>query len=171
MGIVDDAASNIVLPELRASSCVGLSVTRQPVKRRSAAGHPCRRWPLTVTSAVGWLACSMSTAGPDGSWLGKTARAPLSSSLSTPTRTSRSSDGACVVLNDGSQADVWAHGVTGLSDPEDDRDYEFEVLMDVDTDIQGSFQVTAKTPSNPRRVAVAVTRFPRGCVREITTIG
>jgi hypothetical protein len=74
----------------------------------------------------------------------------------------------CVVLNDGSTVDVWAYAATGLSGPDDDRDYVFGVLMDVDVDMQGSFEVTAKTPSNPRRVQVTVARFPRESVREVT---
>ena len=53
------------------SSCAALSVTRQHVKRHSAAGHPCRCWPLTVTTAVGSLACSMSTAGPGWQLVGR----------------------------------------------------------------------------------------------------
>ena len=70
-----------------------------------------------------------------------------------------------VTLNDGSEVEIWAHAVEGLSDPKDDRDYLFGVLMDVEPDLQEEFEVTARTTSNPRRVEVAVVRFPRASVQ------
>lgn len=72
-----------------------------------------------------------------------------------------------VLLNDGSTVDVWADGLTGTSGPNDDRDYEFGYLMDIDPSLQGEFEVTARTPSNPNRVHVVVARFPRASVRKI----
>jgi len=70
-----------------------------------------------------------------------------------------------VVLNDGSKVDVWADAVTGIAGTEDDRDYEFGCLMDIDPELQVEFEVSARTPSNPRRVEVVVARFPRAAVR------
>ena len=72
-----------------------------------------------------------------------------------------------VTLNDGSEVEIWAHAVEGLSGAEDNRDYLFGVLMDVEPELQGEFEVTARTPSNPRRVEVAVARFPRSSVQDI----
>lgn len=72
-----------------------------------------------------------------------------------------------VELHDGSTVEVWADSVTGLHGSDDDRDYVFGVLMDVDADQQPFFEVTARTPSNPRRVEVAVARFPRRAVVSI----
>jgi hypothetical protein len=72
-----------------------------------------------------------------------------------------------VTLTDGAQVDIWADAVTGLSGPEDTRDYTFGVLMDIDPGLQDQFDVTARTPSNPRRVEVCVARFPRSSVRDV----
>jgi hypothetical protein len=72
-----------------------------------------------------------------------------------------------VTLNDGSEVEVWSHSVEGLSGPEDDRDYVFGVLMDIEPELQEEFEVTARTPANPRRVEVAVARFPRVSVQVI----
>jgi hypothetical protein len=72
-----------------------------------------------------------------------------------------------VTLNDGSAVDVWADSVEGLSGPEDDRDYTFGSLMDIDEAEQSGFEILARTPSNPRRVEVAVARFPRAVVRAV----
>jgi hypothetical protein len=72
-----------------------------------------------------------------------------------------------VVLLDGSVVEVWADAVEGLAGPEDQRDYSFGCLMDIDPALQGEFEVTARTPSNPRRVEVLVARFPRATVRDI----
>jgi hypothetical protein len=72
-----------------------------------------------------------------------------------------------VTLNDGSEVEIWAHAVDGLSDPKGDRDYLFGVLMDVEPGLQGEFEVTARTSANPRRVEVAVARFPRSSVQDI----
>src|SRR5271170_6707536 len=72
-----------------------------------------------------------------------------------------------LTLNDGSEVEIWAHSVDGLSDPGDNRDYLFGALMDVEPDLQGEFEVTARTPSNPRRVEVAVARFPRSSFQDI----
>jgi hypothetical protein len=72
-------------------------------------------------------------------------------------------------LRDGSFVDVWAHSITGLSGPEDTRDYELHCLMNIDPAIQGQFDVTARTPSNPWRVLVMVARFPRTAVIDVTS--
>lgn len=72
-----------------------------------------------------------------------------------------------VVLQDGSVVDVWADAVAGLAGPDDQRDYSFGCLMDIDPALQSKFEVTARTPSNPRRVEVLVARFPRATVRDI----
>jgi hypothetical protein len=58
----------------------------------------------------------------------------------------------------------------GLSGPDDQRDYEFACLMDVDPDLQAEFAVTARTlVENSRRVEVQVARFPRAAVLDIWT--
>jgi len=64
---------------------------------------------------------------------------------------------------------VWADAVEGLSRPDDGRDYTFGSLMDIDEVDQDEFEILARTPSNPRRVEVAVARFPRGAVRDIVS--
>ena len=75
-----------------------------------------------------------------------------------------------VWLHDGSEVDVWADAVTGCAGPDDDSDYVFGVLMDMDLDQQVLVEVTARTPSNPRRVEVAVARFPRQAVAKVRSI-
>lgn len=75
-----------------------------------------------------------------------------------------------VTLQDGSVVAVWADTVTGLSGPEDDRDYDFGCLMDIDPEVQDEFDVIARTPANPSRVEVLVARFPRGAVADITSV-
>jgi len=76
-----------------------------------------------------------------------------------------------VTLVDGSQVDVWADSVTGLSEKTAHDEYlVFGVLMDIDVDLQGQFEVTARPPVPGRRVEVAVARFPRSCVRDVVTI-
>jgi hypothetical protein len=72
-----------------------------------------------------------------------------------------------VALTDGSIVDVYAHSVTGLTGPEDVRDYFFESLMDIAPELQERFDVTGRTPSDPRRVIVTVARFPRAAVHEV----
>lgn len=72
-----------------------------------------------------------------------------------------------VILADDSRVDVWADTMTGLSGPEDQRDYEFGVLMDIEPALQVEFDVTARTPSNPSRVEVCVARFPRSSVKDV----
>ncbi len=66
--------------------------------------------------------------------------------------------------------DVWADSVTGLSGPDDKRDFEFGCLMDIDPDIQHAFQVSARAPTNPSRVEVLVARFPRASVVNIVSM-
>lgn len=74
-----------------------------------------------------------------------------------------------VVLQDGSRVDVWADAVTGLAGPDDGRDYEFGSLMDIEVDAQADFVVSARAPSDPRRVEVLVARFPRSSVAYVTS--
>jgi hypothetical protein len=74
-----------------------------------------------------------------------------------------------VILSDGEAVDVWANSVAGLSGPDDTRDYLFECLMDIDPELQGEFEIGGRTPTNDHRVLVAVARFPRASVREITS--
>lgn len=64
-------------------------------------------------------------------------------------------------------SDVWADAVVGLSGPDDERDYEFGCLMDIDPELQDQFEVTARTPARPSRVEVLVARFPRAAVADI----
>jgi hypothetical protein len=74
-----------------------------------------------------------------------------------------------VTLLDGSVVDVYADSVTGLSGPDDTRDYVFDTLMDVSPELQVEFEVTARTPSDPQRVEVMVARFPRATVRDVSS--
>jgi hypothetical protein len=72
-----------------------------------------------------------------------------------------------ITLSDGFEVEIWAHAVAGLSDTQDDTDYVFGVLMDVEPELQSEFEVTARTPADSRRIEVAVARFPRGSVQDI----
>ncbi len=74
-----------------------------------------------------------------------------------------------VTLTNGGQVDVWADAVTGLSGPDDGRDYVFGVLVNVAPDQQSAFEVLARNPSDPNRVEVAVARFPRAVVAAVLT--
>jgi hypothetical protein len=76
-----------------------------------------------------------------------------------------------VTLADGSQVDVWADAVTGLTEKTAYQEHiVFGVLMDMDVDLQDEFEVTARSPARSRRVDVAVARFPRECVRDVVTV-
>jgi hypothetical protein len=72
-----------------------------------------------------------------------------------------------VTLTDGSVVVVWADSAQGLSGPDDERDYVFGTLMDIDDADEDGFEILARTPSNPRRVEVAVARFPRSAVQSV----
>jgi hypothetical protein len=74
-----------------------------------------------------------------------------------------------VTLTDGSVIHVYADAVTGLSGPDDTRDYVFGSLMDISPELQDDFEVTARTPSDPARVEVMVARFPRAAVRDVSS--
>jgi hypothetical protein len=77
-----------------------------------------------------------------------------------------------VTLVDGSEVDVWADAVTGLTEKTAHQEHiVFGVLLDVDVALQGQFEVTATSPARSRRVEVAVARFPRGCVQDVVTVG
>jgi hypothetical protein len=76
-----------------------------------------------------------------------------------------------VTLVDGSQVDVWADAVTGLTAKTAHLEHiVFGVLMDIDVDLQDQFEVTARAPARSRRVEVAVARFPRGLVQDVETV-
>ena len=74
-----------------------------------------------------------------------------------------------VTLLDGSVIEVWADSVEGLAGPEDQRDYLFGNLMDIRPEDQRGFDVTARAPTNPSRVVVTETRFPRASVARISS--
>jgi hypothetical protein len=76
-----------------------------------------------------------------------------------------------VTLADGGEVHVWADAVTGISEKTaHDEDIVFGVLMDIDVDRQGEFEVTARGVRPSRRVEVAVARFPRPSVREVRSV-
>jgi len=60
-----------------------------------------------------------------------------------------------VTLVDGQVIEVWADG--------------YQVLADVDEDQQEDLLILGITPSNPRRVIVGLSRFPRKAVAKIRT--
>lgn len=72
-----------------------------------------------------------------------------------------------LTLQDGSVVMIWADSAEGMAGPEDTRDYTFATLMDVDVDDQADFEILGRTPTNPRRVLVAVARIPRSAVRSV----
>jgi hypothetical protein len=75
-----------------------------------------------------------------------------------------------VTLVGGSQVDVWADAVTGLTEKTADQEHiVFGILIDIDVDRQDRFEVTARAPARSRRVEVAVARFPRSCVQDVET--
>ena len=69
-----------------------------------------------------------------------------------------------VTLVDGQVVEVWADSYQELED-----DYAFAVLADVDEDQQEDLLILGITPSNPRRVIVGLSRFPRKAVAKIRT--
>jgi hypothetical protein len=69
-----------------------------------------------------------------------------------------------ITLHDGSAVEIWADSAEGSAGPDDTRDYTFCSLMDIDEAEQDGFEIVDRTPSNPRRVLVAVARFPRSAV-------
>jgi hypothetical protein len=77
-----------------------------------------------------------------------------------------------VTLTGGSNVDVWADAVTGLSEKTAHHEHVvFGVLMDVDVDLQDQFEVTARSAvGTNRRVEVAVARFPRGSVQDVRSV-
>jgi hypothetical protein len=74
-----------------------------------------------------------------------------------------------VTMGDGATVEVWADSAQGVSGPEDDRDYVFGVLVEVDEEEQAGFEVLARTPGHPRLVEVAVARFSRHSVRSVAS--
>lgn len=76
-----------------------------------------------------------------------------------------------VTLMDGSEVDVWADGVSGISERTcGDPHIVFVVLTNIDTEDQDRSDVTARTSGSPCRVEVAVARFPRVCVRDVRSL-
>jgi hypothetical protein len=52
-----------------------------------------------------------------------------------------------VTLVDVSRVDVWADAVTGLTEKTAHHEHVvFRVMMDIDSDFQSQFEVTARTP-------------------------
>jgi hypothetical protein len=75
-----------------------------------------------------------------------------------------------VTLTDGTEIDVWAHSVTGLTEKTAHHQHiVFGVLMDIAVGLQDQFEVTARTVKPGPRVEVAVARFPRECVRDVVS--
>ena len=75
-----------------------------------------------------------------------------------------------VTLTDGTEVDVWADAVTGLTEKTVDQEHiVFGVLMDIAVGLQDQFEVTARTVKPGPRVEVAVARFPRDCVRDVVS--
>lgn len=68
-----------------------------------------------------------------------------------------------VELTSGTVVVIWADAYQ-----ERDDSFVFEVLVDVDGAVPEFVQVTARTPSNPKRVAVAVASFPARDVDDIS---
>ena len=76
-----------------------------------------------------------------------------------------------VTLVGGSQVEVWADTVTGLTEKTAHHEHVvFGVLMDIDADLQDQFEVTARGRARGSRVEVAVARFPRRCVQNVVTV-
>lgn len=67
-----------------------------------------------------------------------------------------------VTLLDEQAVEVWADGYQELED-----NYVFGVLVDVDEDQQKGLMILGTTPSNPKRVMVGLSRFPRNAVVKI----
>jgi len=76
-----------------------------------------------------------------------------------------------VTLADGSQVDVWADTATGLTEKTAHHEQiVFGILVDVDVDFQGQYEITARGLAPGRRVEVAVARFPRNSVQDVATV-
>jgi len=72
-----------------------------------------------------------------------------------------------VTLRDGSTVDVWADAVTGLSGDDDQRDYEFSVLVDLAPDDQNEYEVSPNALPISGGVQVTLARFPRASVTDV----
>jgi hypothetical protein len=70
-----------------------------------------------------------------------------------------------LTLSSGESVDVWADAYS-----EADGFYVFGVLVDVANEPADHVLVSARTPSNPARMEVAVARFPVGVVSDISTV-
>jgi hypothetical protein len=76
-----------------------------------------------------------------------------------------------VTLTDGSEVDIWADAVTGLTEKTAHLEHiTFGKLMDIDIGLQDQFEVTASGTAPGPRVEVAIARFPRICVRDVVTL-
>jgi len=67
-----------------------------------------------------------------------------------------------ITLLEGSNIEVWADGYQEI-----DGKYVFGVLADVDEHAQADLLITGRTPTNPKRVIVGLSRFPVEAVRQI----
>lgn len=67
-----------------------------------------------------------------------------------------------VKLHGGHAAEVWADSVS-----EENGSYVFHVLADVDGELPPASLVTGRTPSDVRRMILAVARFPKDAVSDI----
>ena len=75
-----------------------------------------------------------------------------------------------VTLRDGSIVEVWADVVTGLSGDEDQRDYEFGVVIDLDPDGQPEYEVSADALPISGGAVITVARFPRASVSDVSSV-
>jgi hypothetical protein len=77
-----------------------------------------------------------------------------------------------VTLADGTEVDIWADAVTGLTEKTAHHEHiVFGVLMDIAVGLQDQFEVTARPVKPDPRVEVAVARFPRDCVLYVVSAG
>ncbi len=67
-----------------------------------------------------------------------------------------------MTLSNGTVLSLWAEQLLVSEEV-----YEFGVLADVPVEEQGRFRVTARTPVNPGREAIALSVIPRDLVTEI----
>ena len=67
-----------------------------------------------------------------------------------------------VTLIDGQTVEVWADGYQEV-----DGAFIFGVLADVDEDQQNDLLILGRTPTNPERVIVGLSKFPQHAVAKI----
>ncbi|WP_405440584.1 hypothetical protein OG373_25605 [Streptomyces avidinii] len=71
-----------------------------------------------------------------------------------------------VRLTGGGLVEVWADGYAIDGDS-----YVFDVLVTAPPEYRAKVEITARTPTAPERVCVAVARIPTGAVQELHTAG